>query len=132
MIIIAGSGMATGGRILHHLKMRLPDPQTTVLLAGFQAEGTRGRTLQEGATAVRIHGQTVPVRARIEMLDGLSAHADREEILRWLAGFVRPPRATYVVHGEQQAAASLAEAIRTRLRWAVSVAVDGATVLLVR
>ncbi len=132
MIIIAGSGMATGGRILHHFKMRLSDPGTTVLLPGFQAEGTRGRKLQEGAESVRIHGQTVPVRARIEVLDGLSAHADREEILRWLGGFARPPRATHVVHGEPQAAASLADAIRTRLRWTVSVAGDGATVPLVR
>lgn len=73
----------------------------------------------------------MPVRARIETLDGLSAHADREEILRWLGGFTRPPRATYVVHGEPHAAASLTDAIRTRLRWTVSVAADGATVPLV-
>jgi metallo-beta-lactamase family protein len=82
MIVISASGMATGGRILHHLKRRLPDPQTTVLLCGFQAADTRGRKLLEGAREVRIHGEAVPVRARIESLDGLSAHADGEEILR--------------------------------------------------
>jgi metallo-beta-lactamase family protein len=110
--------------------MRLPDPATTVLLAGFQAEGTRGRQLAEGAASVRIHGQAVPVQARIEVLDGLSAHADREEILRWLGGFADPPRVTYVVHGEPGAAASLADAIRTRLGWTVAVAADDAVVSL--
>ncbi len=129
-VVIAGSGMATGGRILHHLKARLGDPQTTVLLAGFQTEGTRGRKLQEGATFVRIHGEMVPVRARVESLDGLSAHADRSELLRWLGGFARPPRATWMVHGEPRAAASLADAVRTQLRWNAAVARDGATVSL--
>jgi predicted metal-dependent RNase len=76
-IVIAGSGMATGGRVVHHLKERLPDPKTTVLLAGFQAVGTRGRSLQDGAKTVRMHGQEIPVRAHIEVLDGLSAHADQ-------------------------------------------------------
>jgi metallo-beta-lactamase family protein len=130
MIVIAGSGMATGGRILHHLKRRLSDPRTTVLLPGFQAVDTRGRKLQQGARELRIHGQSIPVRARIETIDGLSAHADREEILRWLGGFTRPPRQTYVVHGEPPAADALASAIRTRLGWRVAVAEDGATVAL--
>lgn len=129
MIIISASGMATGGRVLHHLKRRLPDPRTTVLLPGFQAADTRGRKLQEGAREVRIHGQTVPVRARIESLDGLSAHADRDDILRWLAGFERPPRQVYVVHGEPAAASGLTEAVRSRLGWKdITVARDGATV----
>ena len=92
--------MATGGRVLHHLKLRLPDPRSTVLLVGYQAAGTRGRSLQEGVSTIRIHGQDVPVRARVDTLDGLSAHADREEIFRWLAGFQTPPRHTYLVHGE--------------------------------
>lgn len=127
-IVLAGSGMATGGRILHHLHARLPDPRTTVLLVGFQAAGTRGRTLQDGAEAVKMHGTLVPVRARVEWLDGLSAHADREETLRWLGTMPRPPRRTWVVHGEPPAAAALADAIRTRLRWRVEVALDGATV----
>ncbi len=130
MIIIAGSGMATGGRILHHLKMRLPDPQTTVMFAGFQAEGTRGRKLLQGSESVRIHGQAVPVRARIESIDGLSAHADRDELLDWLGGFARPPRRTYAVHGEPHAAESLAAAIRARLGWTCEVAVADAVVPL--
>ena len=130
IIIISASGMATGGRILHHLKERLPDEHTTVLLPGFQVVGTRGRALQDGARSVRIHGQDVPVRARIETLDGLSAHADRDEIVRWLRGFTRPPRQVYVVHGEPHAARSLAELVRTQFGWNVKVAEDGATVPL--
>jgi metallo-beta-lactamase family protein len=131
MIVIAGSGMATGGRILHHLKTRLSDPRTTVLFPGFQAEGTRGRALCQGAESVRIHGETVPVRARIEQLDGLSAHADQPELVQWLGGFARPPRHTYLVHGEPPAAAALAATIRARLGWTVDVATAGATVPLV-
>jgi len=91
-----------------------------------------GRTLQEGARTVRIHGQDVPVRAKVETLDGFSAHADREEILRWLSGFRRPPGQTYIVHGEPQPAHSLADALPTRLRWNARVARDGETVPLVR
>jgi metallo-beta-lactamase family protein len=132
MIIISASGMATGGRILHHLKERLPDERTTVLLAGFQAAGTRGRALQDGVRSVRIHGESVPVRAHIETLDGLSAHADRDEIMRWLSGFRRVPRETYVVHGEAKPAASLADTIRTRLGWNVRVAQDRQVVPLAR
>jgi metallo-beta-lactamase family protein len=130
MIVVSASGMATGGRILHHLKARLADPGTTVLLTGFQAVDTRGRKLLDGARELRIHGQNVPVRAAVENLDGLSAHADRDEILRWLGGFERAPRQTWVVHGEPAAARALAGAIETRLRWRVSVAEDGATVRL--
>jgi metallo-beta-lactamase family protein len=132
LVIISASGMATGGRILHHLKLRLPDPRTTVLLVGFQSVGTRGRALQEGARTVRIHGQDVPVRARVETLSGLSAHADREEILRWLSGFRRPPGQTYVVHGEPGPAQSLADALQARLRWEARVARDAETVPLAR
>lgn len=128
VIIISSSGMATGGRVLHHLARRLPDPRTTVLLAGYQAVGTRGRALEEGAKALTVFGQTVPVRATVERIDALSAHADRDDILRWLGGFTRPPRVTYLVHGEPQGAGGLAEMIRTRLRWNVQVAEDGATV----
>ncbi|HJQ83433.1 MAG TPA: MBL fold metallo-hydrolase [Candidatus Binatia bacterium] len=130
MIVIAGSGMATGGRILHHLKLRLPDPRTTVLLPGFQAIDTRGRKLQEGARTLEIHGRTVPVRATVETLDGLSAHADRDEILDWLGGMPRAPRRVWVVHGEPPAAAGLAQAIEARFGWPVAVAPDGATVSL--
>ncbi|MBN1207435.1 MAG: MBL fold metallo-hydrolase [Myxococcaceae bacterium] len=130
MVIIAGSGMATGGRVLHHLKQRLPDHRNTVLLVGYQSAGTRGRALQEGARTVRIHGQDIPVRAQVATVDGLSAHADQGELLRWMKGFKRPPRKTYVVHGEPQAAEALAKAVREELGWAVEVAADGATVSL--
>ena len=129
-IIIAGSGMVTGGRVLHHLKLRLPDPRTTVLLIGYQSAGTRGRALQEQAAGVRIHGIDVPVRAHIETLDGLSAHADRDDIFRWLSGFQRPPRQVYLVHGEALHAERLAEAIRSRFGWQVTIPHDGDVVLL--
>jgi metallo-beta-lactamase family protein len=125
LVIIAGSGMATGGRVLHHLKRRLPDHRNTVLLVGYQAEGTRGRALQDGAPAIKIHGETIPVRARVETVDGLSAHADRSEILRWLRGFRRPPTKTYVVHAEARAAEALAATIHSELAWSVAVARDG-------
>ena len=130
MVIIAGSGMATGGRVLHHLKHRLPDHRNTVLLTGYQAVGTRGRALQEGARELRIHGEMVPVRAQVATIDGLSAHADQGEILRWLSGFEKPPRQTWLVHGEDHSAQALAAVIREKLKWQVSVAVDQATVPL--
>ena len=130
MIIIAGSGMVTGGRVLHHLKQRLPDPRNTVLLCGYQAAGTRGRALKEGAKQIRIHGENVPVRAHVETVDGLSAHADQGELLRWLGGFKTAPAHTYIVHGEDRSARALAEVIRQKLRWTTTVAVDSATVPL--
>jgi metallo-beta-lactamase family protein len=122
MIVISASGMATGGRVLHHLRLRLPDPSATVLLAGFQAAGTRGRALRDGARDVRIHGELVPVRARIVALDGLSAHADRDDLLRWTRGFTTPPRQTWVVHGEPQPADSFAACLRAELGWDARVA----------
>jgi len=121
LIIISASGMATGGRVLHHLKHRLPNADTTVLLAGYQAEGTRGRSLQDGAREIKMLGEVVPVRAKIKVLDGFSAHADQGEILRWLRTFKKPPRMTYVVHGEPPAANALADAIREQLKWNVAV-----------
>ena len=124
-IILAGSGMATGGRILHHLKRLLPDPRTTVLFVGYQAAGTRGRLLKDGATEIKMLGTIVPVRAQIMVSDAYSAHADREEIMRWLGGFTRPPGMTYIVHGEPDAAAALRDAIASRLGWQVAVAADG-------
>lgn len=130
MIVIAGSGMVTGGRILHHMRHRLPDPHTTVLLIGFQAIGTRGRSLQERTPMLRIYGQDVPVRARVEVVDGLSAHADQKEILSWLSEFRRPPRKTWVVHGEPGPAAALAALVHERLGWSTAVAEDGARVAL--
>ena len=129
-IIVAGSGMATGGRILHHLKRLLPDPRTTVLFVGYQAAGTRGRLLRDGAREIRMLGVTVPVEAEIMASDAYSAHADREEILRWLGGFKRPPGITYVVHGEAAAADALRDAIESRLGWSAVVAQDGQRVTL--
>lgn len=113
-VIISASGMAVGGRILHHLSYRLPDHRTTVLFVGYQAVGTRGRALQDGATTVRMHGREIPVRASIETLDGLSAHADRSEILDWIGAAERRPKRIHVVHGEPEGSASLAAEMRER------------------
>ena len=100
--------MATGGRVLHHLAAALPDPKNTVLFVGYQAAGTRGRQLVDGAKQVRIQGRDIPVAARIERIDSMSAHADAGEIMRWLSGFTRPPAMTYLVHGEPCALEALA------------------------
>jgi metallo-beta-lactamase family protein len=116
VVIISASGMATGGRILHHLKQRLPDPRNTVLLVGYQAAGTRGWSLQNGAATLRIHGEDVPVKARVATLSGLSAHADEAELERWLATFPAPPWQTLLVHGEPAALAA-AQARLDRLGW---------------
>ena len=121
-IIISASGMVTGGRVLHHLAQRLPDARNAVLLAGFQAEGTRGRALQEGAKILHLFGQPVPVNAEIITLGQFSAHAGKSELLRWLSGIQAAPRKTWLTHGEPAAAQSLQAAIRERLRWDVSVA----------
>ena len=129
-IVVAGSGMATGGRILHHLRRRLPDERTTVLFVGYQAAGTRGRLLRDGADRGRIFGEDVPVRAAVMVTDALSAHADRAEILRWLRGFRRPPAATWVVHGEPAAARALRGAVADELGWRCQVAEDGQRVAL--
>ena len=123
-IVIASSGMMNGGRILHHLARRLPDPKTTVLVAGYQAKGTRGRSLIEGAEFLRIHGRDVPVRAVVRKVDALSGHADRHELDRWL-GSMAAPRRTFLVHGEPPAAAALAEFIRSRRGWNVHVPAVG-------
>jgi metallo-beta-lactamase family protein len=117
-IVIASSGMMNGGRILHHLARRLPDPKTTVLVAGYQAKGTRGRNLIEGAEFLRIHGRDVPVRAVVRQVDALSGHADRHELDRWL-GTMAAPRRTFLVHGEPPAATAMAEFIRSRRGWDV-------------
>lgn len=130
MIIIASSGMATGGRVLHHLKQRLPSAQTTVLLSGYQALGTRGRSLQDGAKTMRIYGEDVSVNAKVETLEGLSAHADQSEILKWLAGFKKPPKVTYIVHGEPEAAQVLRDVIKDKLGWNVKIAHDKEVVSL--
>jgi metallo-beta-lactamase family protein len=115
-VIVSASGMATGGRVLHHLARRLPDPRTTVLLVGYQAAGTRGWSLQNGAATLRIHGEDVPVKARVAYLEGFSAHADEAEVSRWLATFPSPPRRTFLVHGEPGALAAAKERM-DRLGW---------------
>jgi metallo-beta-lactamase family protein len=112
-VIIASSGMMTGGRILHHLEQRLPDPINTIGLGGFMAAGTRGRALQDGATSLKIHGRLMPVRAVVESVSALSGHAGRSELLRWLDA-LPPPRHTFLTHGEPQGAARLAEALAGR------------------
>jgi metallo-beta-lactamase family protein len=111
-VIIASSGMMTGGRILHHLVRRLPDHNNLVLLTGYQAVGTRGRALQDGAASLRMHGQEVPVRAEVMTVEGLSSHADRGELLRWVGSADRPPRRIFVVHGEPESAAHFAARLR--------------------
>jgi metallo-beta-lactamase family protein len=118
-IVISSSGMATGGRVLHHLKAALPEPRNTVLLVGFQAAGTRGRQLLEGMPTVKIHGQHIPVRAHVHHIASMSAHADSTEILRWLGNFARPPRTTFLVHGEPPAMAALQAAVKAKLGWNV-------------
>jgi metallo-beta-lactamase family protein len=118
-IVISSSGMATGGRVLHHLFRALPDPKNSVLLAGFQAEGTRGRRLKDGARSIKIHGQDVPVEAEIAFVDSMSAHADSGEIMRWLKGFTRPPALTCLVHGEPGPMDALKARIERELQWTV-------------
>ena len=108
--------------MLHHLAATLPSPKNTVLFVGYQAAGTRGRLLVDGAKQVRIKGRDIPVAARIERLDSMSAHADAGEIMRWLGGFTRPPSMTYLVHGEAVAAGSAAHANRRGAQWPVHVA----------
>lgn len=116
-VIISASGMATGGRILHHLKNYAPDMKNTILLAGFQAAGTRGRALREGAKELKIHSQWVPVNAEVAQIDTLSGHADANELIRWLSGFRIPPKKTFIVHGEPDASEALRVLIGRELGW---------------
>jgi metallo-beta-lactamase family protein len=121
--------MMNGGRIRHHLARRLPDPSTTVLVAGFQAKGTRGRTLIDGAEFLRIHGRDIPVRAVIRKVDALSGHADRHELDRWL-GSMPAPKRTFLVHGEPAAARGMATFLESRRGWNVHVPALGESVEL--
>ena len=129
-IIISASGMVSGGRILHHLKHYAPDHRNTILLAGFQAGGTRGAALKAGAHELKIHGQLVPVRAEVASLDMFSAHADRDELLRWLGGFEAPPRMTFVTHGELEASDTFRRSIAEELGWKARVPEHGERVEL--
>lgn len=128
-VIISSSGMMTGGRILHHLKFRLPDARNTILAGGFMAAGTRGRALQERRRTIRIHGQDVLVRAAVESLSGLSGHADRSELLRWLAP-LPDPRRVFLTHGELPAATALAAELRATRGWDTYVPKMGESVVL--
>ncbi len=119
-VILAGSGMATGGRIKHHLKQSIGRSETTVLFVGFQAEGTLGRIILDGAKDVRILGEKLPVRARIERINGFSAHAGKDELRRWLGGFTRRPRRIFLCHGEEDVSLGLAEELKAE-GWKVSV-----------
>jgi metallo-beta-lactamase family protein len=116
-IIISAAGMASGGRVVHHLMHQLPDPRNTVILVGYQAEGTRGRRLLEGAEELKLMGRYVRVRAEVVDLPGFSVHADSAELVDWVASAPEPPETVYVVHGEPQASSALAGAIRSRLDW---------------
>ncbi|HLE67182.1 MAG TPA: MBL fold metallo-hydrolase [Burkholderiales bacterium] len=121
MIIVSASGMATGGRVVHHLKAFAPDARNMIVLPGFQAAGTRGAALAAGAAEIKIHGDYVPVRAEVVKMDSMSAHADYTEILEWLRGFKRPPKRTFVTHGEPSAADEMRRRIEETLGWSVSV-----------
>ena len=121
-IIISSSGMVTGGRILHHLSQRLPDPKNLVLFIGFQAPGTRGGIIKSGAKEVKIFGEFVPIRAQVAALEQFSDHADTPELLEWLRTFTNRPSVTYLVHGEPAAASQLRDAMKKELGWNVQVA----------
>ncbi len=121
VLILAGSGMCTGGRIKHHLAHNIVRPESTILLVGYQANGTLGRHILNRPKEVRIHGKTLPIRARVEQMGGLSAHADREDLTRWLSGLKEPPRETFVIHGEPKSAQSFADLLKTKKGWNASV-----------
>jgi metallo-beta-lactamase family protein len=128
MVVLSASGMLTGGRVLHHLRQVAPDRRNTIVLAGFQAAGTRGEALQHGAATLRVFGEDVPVRARVVQLDSLSAHADADGVMAWLASAPSPPSAVSVVHGEATAAETLRRRIRHELGWTAAVPSQGDSV----
>lgn len=121
MIILSASGMASGGRVVHHLKAFAPNPNNTILFVGFQAAGTRGAAMLAGVESIKIHGEYVPVRANVEYISNLSAHADYSEILDWLRGFETPPKKTFITHGEPIAADAMRLHIEEELHWQVVV-----------
>ncbi len=129
-IIISASGMVTGGRILHHMKERLPGKEHTILFIGYQAEGTRGRTILEGKESVKMFGHEVPVNAKIERIEGFSGHADYREMMAWMMGFNRDPERIFLVHGEPEAANAMAGHIRKQFKWDVTVAEEDEHVML--
>ena len=130
VIIIAGAGMCTGGRIKHHLARNITRPESSILFVGYQAAGTLGREIADGAKAVRVLGERVPVKARVYRIEGFSAHADRDELLRWASRLRRPPRKAFVIHGEPQVAEHFRGTLRERMGWDASVPATGDTVAL--
>jgi metallo-beta-lactamase family protein len=131
-ILISAAGMATGGRVVHHLAALLPDARNCVILPGFQVAGTRGRALLDGATSLKMFGGYVPVRAEIVGVDDFSAHADADGLLSWLGAAPRVPQTTFVVHGEEPASLALARRIDTELRWSAVVPRPGEQVVINR
>jgi metallo-beta-lactamase family protein len=121
MIILSASGMATGGRVIHHLKAFAPDAKNTILFVGFQAAGTRGAAMLDGVESIKIHGEYVPVRAKVEYVPNLSAHADYMEMINWLKGFEAPPKKTFLTHGEPVAADAMRLHIQEQLHWQAAV-----------
>ena len=129
-VIVSASGMATGGRILHHLKVYAPDWRNSILFSGFQAGGTRGAAMMEGAPTIKIHGEQIAVNADVANLSMLSAHADADELMAWLANFKRPPRMTFITHGEPAASDTFRMSVENRLRWPCRVPEHGETITL--
>lgn len=120
-VIISASGMATGGRILHHLEHFAPNHKNTIMFAGFQAAGTRGRRIIEGEKEIKMHGKMIPIRAEVKVLHNISAHGDSEEILQWLKGFSKPPKKVFIIHGEPKASEAFAQKVKDRLNWNVAI-----------
>lgn len=129
-IIVSASGMASGGRVVHHLKHLLPDPRNSVVLVGFQAAGTRGRSLADGASQIKMHGRYVPVRAEVAQVDGFSVHADSDDLIAWLASGPDEPDVVYVVHGEPEGSAAFAQRVGDELGWMAVVPEQGEIVRL--
>ena len=129
-VIISASGMATGGRVLHHLEHYAPDPRNAILFAGFQAGGTRGAAMVAGAQSIKMYGRYVPVRAEIHNLSMLSAHADQGELLRWAGGLRTPPKTAFIVHGEPQGSDALRHLLEEKLGWNCTVPDHGQEVML--
>lgn len=129
-IIVSASGMATGGRVLHHLKALGPDPRNTIALVGYQAPGTRGADLQAGKRTIRMHGADHTIRAEVTTIDGLSAHGDADDLVRWAGTLPAPPKRAFLVHGEPEASDALAQRLRTELGWRTGVPAQGDSVEL--
>lgn len=129
-IVISASGMATGGRVLHHLQAMAPRAENGVVFPGFQVPGTRGDRMLRGEPEIKIFGQMVPVRCEVSHIEGLSGHADADELMAWMRRLGRPPKQTWIVHGEPEAAATLCQRVRHELRWSAEVARDGEEVEL--